>query len=145
MLAFVTYRNLTGGGNSEEAVGLKSGADGDPFIVGDTLYEPSDAYMAGKPNHMFMGWTDDKDGNSEPFTELPAGYFGEITLYAVWGLPSSYLSNIKAELTAKDSVEEIEYDGKKDITLNAVVKDNGGAMTSPKVTYNGIKTTEQTV
>ena len=139
LLAFVTYRNLTDGGNGEEAVGLKSGADGDPFMVENALYEPSDAYMATKPNHVFMGWTDDKDGNSEPFTELPAGYFGEITLYAVWGLPSSYLSNIKAELTAKDSVEEIEYDGKKDITLNAVVKDNGGAMTSPKVTYKWYK------
>ena len=139
LLAFVTFRNLTGGGNSEEAVGLKSGDDGDPFIVGDTLYEPSDAYMATKPNHVFMGWTDDKSGNSEPFTELPAGYFGDITLYAVWGLPSSYLSNIKAELTVKDSIEEIEYDGKKDITLNAVVKDNGGAMTSPKVTYKWYK------
>ena len=136
LLAFVTYRNVTDGGNSEEAVGLKSGADGDSFTVGDALYEPSDAYMAGKSNHVFLGWTDDKNGNSEPFTELPAGYYGDITLYAVWGLPSDYSSaNITASLALKDNVGEITYDSKSAVTLNAQVIDNGGAMTNPKVTY----------
>ncbi|MDE7078570.1 MAG: InlB B-repeat-containing protein, partial [Clostridia bacterium] len=135
MRAYITYRNLTNGGNSNELVTLKTGEHGDPFIVGDQLYEPSDAYMATKSNHVFLGWTDDKDGNSEPFEVLPTGFYGDVDLYAVWGLPSDYASsNVKSSLSLKDNVSEITYDSQTSITLIGEVKDDGGAM-SPKVTY----------
>ncbi|MDE6189122.1 MAG: hypothetical protein K2G37_02390, partial [Clostridia bacterium] len=86
LLAFVSYRNLEGGGATEVAIPLKDGkTDGDGFVVGDTLYVPTDEYIASKlaANHEFLGWTDDKDGDSEPFYELPSGFYGDVTLFAV--------------------------------------------------------------
>ncbi|MDE6189706.1 MAG: hypothetical protein K2G37_05425, partial [Clostridia bacterium] len=85
LVALISYRNLEGGGNTEKAVPLKTGADGDPFIKGDALYEPTNEYIASKlaSNHVFLGWTDDKDGDSEPFYELPSGFYGDVTLFAV--------------------------------------------------------------
>ncbi|MDE5910694.1 MAG: hypothetical protein K2H24_00005, partial [Clostridia bacterium] len=112
LMAFINFRNLNNYGNNEEKVGLD---DGEPYIAGDKLPdETSDVtafttYLNTKAsaNHVFLGWTDDKTGASEPFTELPSGYFGKITLYAVWGLPQSYVTNnIKTSITSdKDKIE----------------------------------------
>ena len=103
-------------------------------MPGDVLPQPSSAYI--KTNHVFLGWTDDKTGASEPFTTLPSGYFGEITLYAVWGLPDSYVNaNITTSLTSDK--DEIEYDSVESITLTALVThtSTSGGMTNPTVKY----------
>ncbi|MDE7329064.1 MAG: InlB B-repeat-containing protein, partial [Clostridia bacterium] len=80
---------------------------------------------------------DDKDGDSEPFYELPSGFYGDVTLFAVWGLPDDYIAanNVTSSLSLKDNVDTITYDTKSSITLIGEAKDDGGAMTSPKVTY----------
>ncbi|MDE7071429.1 MAG: InlB B-repeat-containing protein, partial [Clostridia bacterium] len=142
LMAFINFRNLTNGGNSEEKVGLD---DGVGYTVGDKLPdETSDVsafttYLNNKKNanHVFKGWTDDPTGESKPFTELPSGYFGNLTLYAVWGLPDSYVnSNIKTSLSVDKNL--IEYDSVASITLTAKVEHiapSSGAMTNPKPKY----------
>ena len=125
----LTFKNLLVG-DAEENLGL------DTYICmpGDVLPQPSSAYI--KTNHVFLGWTDDKTGASEPFTTLPSGYFGEITLYAVWGLPQSYVTNnIKTSLTSDK--DKIEYDSVESITLTALVThtSTSGGMTNPTVKY----------
>ncbi|MDE7070836.1 MAG: hypothetical protein K2O86_02540, partial [Clostridia bacterium] len=142
LLAFINFRNLNNNGDDEESVGLPDGA---PYVVGDKLPdETSDVsafttYLNNKnnSNHEFLGWTDDPTGESEPFMELPSGYFGDVTLYAVWGLPDSYVnSNIKTSLSVDKNL--IEYDSVASITLTAKVEHtapSSGAMTNPKPTY----------
>ncbi|MDE6472635.1 MAG: hypothetical protein K2L52_06370, partial [Clostridia bacterium] len=146
LMAFINFRNLNNGGNNEESVGLP---DGEPYIVGDKLPDETSAVSAfttylnnkANANHVFKGWTDDPTGNSEPFTELPSGLFGDVTLYAVWGLPDSYVtSNIKTSLTSDKTL--IEYDSVESITLTAKVthtSPSSGSMTNPSVTYNFIQ------
>ncbi|MDE6472526.1 MAG: hypothetical protein K2L52_05810, partial [Clostridia bacterium] len=145
LLAFINFRNLNNGGNNEEKVGLE---DGVGYIVGDSLPTNttntnfSSWISANKSSsHVFKGWTDDPKGESEPFTELPAGFFGNVTLYAVWGLPDSYVtSNIKTSLTSDKTL--IEYDSVESITLTAKVthtSPSSGAMTNPSVTYNFVQ------
>ncbi|MDE6471476.1 MAG: hypothetical protein K2L52_00415, partial [Clostridia bacterium] len=102
LMAFINFRNVINGGqdieNDVEKVGLE---DGVGYVVGDKLPdETSDVtafttYLNNKKNanHVFKGWTDDPTGKSKPFTELPAGFFGDVTLYAVWGLPDSYVTS----------------------------------------------------
>ncbi|MDE6605915.1 MAG: hypothetical protein K2K85_07855, partial [Clostridia bacterium] len=124
LMAFIDFRNLNNSGNSEEKVGLD---DGEPYIAGDKLPDNTSDVTAfttylntkASANHVFLGWTDDKTGASEPFTTLPSGYFGEITLYAVWGLPQSYVTNnIKTSITSDK--DKIEYDSVESITLTAL-------------------------
>ena len=67
---------------------------------------------------------------------MPSGYFGELTLYAVWGLPQSYVTNnIKTSLTSDK--DKIEYDSVESITLTALVThtSTSGGMTNPTVKY----------
>ncbi|MDE6472149.1 MAG: hypothetical protein K2L52_03895, partial [Clostridia bacterium] len=142
LMAFINFRNLTNGGNSEEKVGLD---DGDGYVVGDKLPDELTAegnfltYLNNKANsnHEFKGWTDDPTGNGDVFTELPSGLFGDVTLYAVWGLPDSYVtSNIKTSLTSDKNT--IEYDSVDSITLTAKVTHtapSSGSMTNPSATY----------
>ncbi|MDE6606059.1 MAG: hypothetical protein K2K85_08605 [Clostridia bacterium] len=138
LLAFVSYRNLTNGGNDEESVGIE---DGLAYLPGaDLESQPGADYLASKSsNQVFLGWTDDTTGASEPFKELPSGMFGEVTLYAVWGLSSDHVDKyVNPTLTVKDSISEITYDTKASITLNANVEYTGasdGGMTDPQVTY----------
>ncbi|MDE7071194.1 MAG: hypothetical protein K2O86_04405, partial [Clostridia bacterium] len=136
LLAFINFRNLKSGGDDEEKVGLE---DGEPYIVGDKLPDETSSVSAfttylntkANTNHVFIGWTDDPTGESEPFTELPSGVFGDVTLYAVWGLPDSYVnSNIKTSLSVDKNI--IEYDSVASITLTAKVEHtapSSGAMT----------------
>ncbi|MDE6472179.1 MAG: hypothetical protein K2L52_04045, partial [Clostridia bacterium] len=150
LMAFINFRNLTNGGNSEEKVGLD---DGDGYVVGDKLPDELTAegnfltYLNNKANsnHEFKGWTDDPTGVNEPFTELPSGLFGDVTLYAVWGLPDSYVkSNIKTSLTADKSI--IEYDSVESITLTAKVthtSPSSGSMTNPSATYYFVQDGEE--
>ncbi|MDE6189757.1 MAG: InlB B-repeat-containing protein, partial [Clostridia bacterium] len=137
LLAFVSYRNLEGGGATEVAIPLKDGkTDGDGFVVGDTLYVPTDEYIASKlaANHVFLGWTDDKDGKNEPFTVLPSGFYDEVTLYAVWGLPDEVSSKITSDISA--SANTIEYNGEDTIKLSATVTvPSDVGMTGPTYTY----------
>ncbi|MDE5654960.1 MAG: hypothetical protein K2I46_05060, partial [Clostridia bacterium] len=142
LMAFINFRNLNNSGNNEEKVGLE---DGNPYVVGDALPIENTAtgsfltYLNNKKtnNHIFKGWTDDPKGESEPFTELPSGFFGDVTLYAVWGLPDSYVtSNIKTSLGVDKNT--IEYDSVESITLTAKVTHtapSSGSMTNPKPTY----------
>jgi len=138
LVAFVNYRNLTNGGNDEESVGIE---DGLAYLPGaDLASQPSADYLASKSNkQVFLGWTDDVTGASEPFKKLPSGKFGEVTLYAVWGLPAEHVDKyINPTLSVKDSISEITYDTKASITLNANVEYTGasdGGMTYPQVTY----------
>ncbi|MDE7191934.1 MAG: hypothetical protein K2O35_05670, partial [Clostridia bacterium] len=90
LMAFVSYRNLTNSGNSEESVGIE---DGLAYLPGEELEsQPGADYLAGKSsNQVFLGWTDDVTGESKPFKNLPSGMFGEVTLYAVWGLSSEHV------------------------------------------------------
>ncbi|MDE7070673.1 MAG: hypothetical protein K2O86_01700, partial [Clostridia bacterium] len=150
LMAFVNFRNLNNGGNSEESVGLP---DGDGYIVGEKLPDETSTvsafatYLTNKKNsnHEFLGWTDDPTGKSEPFTELPSGYFGDVTLYVVWGLPDSYVnSNIKTSLSVDKNL--IEYDSVASITLTAKVEHtapSSGAMTNPKPTYYFVQDGEE--
>ncbi|MDE6474895.1 MAG: InlB B-repeat-containing protein [Clostridia bacterium] len=142
LMAFINFRNLNNGGNSEEKVGLD---DGEGYVVGDKLPDKTSDVTAfttylntkANANHVFLGWTDDKTGNSEPFTELPSGLYGDVTLYAVWGLPDSYVkANIKTNFTLDK--DKIEYDSVESITLTALVTHtppSSGSMTNPNSTY----------
>ncbi|MDE6473518.1 MAG: hypothetical protein K2L70_00255, partial [Clostridia bacterium] len=142
LMAFINFRNLNNGGNSEERVGLE---DGEPYVVGDKLPDKTSDVTAfttylntkANANHVFLGWTDDATGNSEPFTELPSGVFGDVTMYAVWGLPDSYVNaNIKTSITSDK--DKIEYDSVESITLTALVTHtppSSGSMTNPNSTY----------
>ncbi|MDE7191630.1 MAG: trichohyalin-plectin-homology domain domain-containing protein, partial [Clostridia bacterium] len=142
LMAFINFRNLNNGGNSEEKVGLD---DGEGYVVGDKLPDKTSDVTAfttylntkASANHVFLGWTDDATGNSEPFTELPSGLYGEVTLYAVWGLPDSYVNaNIKTGITSDK--DKIEYDSVESITLTALVTHtppSSGSMTNPNSTY----------
>ncbi|MDE6472646.1 MAG: hypothetical protein K2L52_06425, partial [Clostridia bacterium] len=120
LMAFINFRNIINGGedldNDVEEVGID---DGVGYITGATLptrdSDSSDfsdflSYLNTKATtkHEFVGWTDDPTGESEPFTELPSGFFGDVTLYAVWTLPDDYVSSrISTSLTLKDGVGEI--------------------------------------
>ncbi|MDE5655441.1 MAG: hypothetical protein K2I46_07575, partial [Clostridia bacterium] len=152
LMAFINFRNLKNGGADEESVGLP---DGEPYIVGDKLPDATSdvtaftTYLNNKKNanHEFKGWTNDPTGNSEPFTELPQGYFGDVTLYAVWGLPDSYvISNIKTSLTSDKNL--IEYDSVESITLTAKVEHtapSSGSMTNPSATYYFVQDGEEKI
>ncbi|MDE6606049.1 MAG: hypothetical protein K2K85_08555, partial [Clostridia bacterium] len=150
LMAFIDFRNLNNSGNGEEKVGLD---DGEPYIAGDKLPDNTSDVTAfttylntkASANHVFLGWTDDKTGASKPFTSLPSGYFGEITLYAVWGLPDSYVTNnIKTSITSDK--DKIEYDSVESITLTAKVDHtppSSGGMTNAKPTYYFIQNGEE--
>ncbi|MDE7071252.1 MAG: InlB B-repeat-containing protein, partial [Clostridia bacterium] len=142
LMAFINFRNLEDSGNSERNVGI---VDGNPYIVGDVLpnknSDPADFgdfldFVTTKENatHEFVGWTDDPTGESEPFTELPSGYFGDLTLYAVWTLPDSYVASRINTSLAVDT-NEITYDSIASITLTARVTHSFDVMTSPTTTY----------
>ncbi|MDE6474487.1 MAG: InlB B-repeat-containing protein, partial [Clostridia bacterium] len=150
LVAFVDFRHLHNYGDSEEKVGLD---DGEPYVVGDKLPDETSDVTAftnyintkASDNHVFVGWTDDATGNGEPFTELPRGLFGEVTLYAVWSLPDSYVkANIKTNLTLDK--DKIEYDSVESITLTALVthtEPSSGGMTKAKPTYYFIQDGEE--
>ncbi|MDE5655087.1 MAG: hypothetical protein K2I46_05710, partial [Clostridia bacterium] len=142
LLAFVSFRNLKNGGDDEESVGLEDyleyySRDKLPDETSDVSAFTSYLNTKANANHVFKGWTNDSTGNSEPFTELPKGLWGYVTLYAVWGLPDSYVtSNIKTSLTSDKTL--IEYDSVESITLTAKVTHtapSSGAMTNPSATY----------
>ncbi|MDE6472780.1 MAG: hypothetical protein K2L52_07095, partial [Clostridia bacterium] len=161
LVAFVDFRNIINGGENIEKDVEKVGLDdGLLFYGGDKLPDVTSnvsaftTYLNNKKNsnHEFLGWTDDPTGESKPFLELPLNVYGYITLYAVWGLPDSYVtSNIKTSLSADKNT--IEYDSVESITLTAKVEHTGtgnGYMTNPSVTYNfvqdgDIKTTSEDV
>ncbi|MDE7071430.1 MAG: InlB B-repeat-containing protein, partial [Clostridia bacterium] len=130
--ATVSFKNLLSSGGEEEL-----GIDTAEYRAGDTLPSPSASYL--KAYHTFRGWTMDKTGGSEPVTTLPAGVFGEVTFYAVWGLTDSYVkSNITTSLSVKDNIRTIEYDSVASITLTAKATHTGtgdGYMTNPSFTY----------
>ncbi|MDE6475067.1 MAG: hypothetical protein K2L70_08215 [Clostridia bacterium] len=141
LVATVTFKNLLSGDN-EEDVGLPS----DDYMKDDPLPTPSNeypdfkSYTDAKTNHVFKGWVmlDDKGAaTTEPFTSLPSGVFGDVTMYAVWGLPDSYVNaNIKTSLTSDK--DKIEYDSVESITLTALVTHtppSSGSMTNPNSTY----------
>ncbi|MDE5654180.1 MAG: InlB B-repeat-containing protein, partial [Clostridia bacterium] len=139
LMALVNFRNLNNAGNSEENVGLP---DGEPYKFGDKLPDDTsdvsafNTYLNTKvnSNHVFLGWTDDPTGESEPLTELPSGLFGNITLYAVWTLPDTYVSSrITTSLTSDKTL--IEYDSKEAITITAKADHTLTAMTNPSTTY----------
>ncbi|MDE6475061.1 MAG: hypothetical protein K2L70_08185, partial [Clostridia bacterium] len=141
LMAFINFRNLLSSNSDGEAVGLD---DGEPYITGDKLPDKTSDVTAftnylntkASANHVFLGWTDDATGSSKPFTTLPSGLFGEITLYAVWGLSDDYVKdNIKTSLTLDK--DKIEYDSEESITLTALVEhtSTSGGMTSPIPTY----------
>ncbi|MCX4363309.1 MAG: InlB B-repeat-containing protein, partial [Clostridia bacterium] len=130
--ATVTFKNLTGGGSSEEELGL----DTEKYSKGTALPAPQGSYV--KQNHTFKGWTMDKTGASEPFKDtLPNGIYGEVTFYAVWGLPDDFVaSQINTSLSADKTL--IEYDGEESITLTGKVEYTPlgvDDMTNPYVTY----------
>ena len=58
---------------------------------GGDLYTPN-ALEAPDSNHVFMGWTLEKDGSGKVFTTVIDGVPWEAKLYAVWKLPDSALS-----------------------------------------------------
>ena len=129
LVATISFKNLLNGG-SEEGVGIPT-AD---YTAGDELPTPT-----ANANHVFLGWTMDKSGESEPFDTLPGGMFGENTLYAVWGVTQDYVDDyITSTLDVKDSIDTIEYDGKKSISLKAEVTHttNSGGMSNPSVKYH---------
>ncbi|MDE6474209.1 MAG: hypothetical protein K2L70_03850, partial [Clostridia bacterium] len=140
LVATVTFKNLLSGDNKED-VGLSV----DDYMKDDPLPTPSNeypdfkSYADAKTNHVFKGWVmiDDKGAaTTEPFTSLPSGVFGDVTLYAVWGLSDDYVKdNIKTSLTSDK--DKIEYDSVESITLTALVEHTSttGGMTDAKPTY----------
>ena len=145
--AYINFRNLINGDKSEESVGI---ADGESYVVGDELPNAINnsafgSYSNSKINHQFLGWTDDATGNSAPFIQLPSGISGEVTLYAVWGVPDSYVNaNITTSITSDK--DKIEYDGEDGITLTAKVTHTGsgsGYLINPKTTYNFTQDTDE--
>ncbi|MDE7191442.1 MAG: InlB B-repeat-containing protein, partial [Clostridia bacterium] len=140
LMAFINFRNLLSSNSDGETVGIDDGVGyvvGDALPTDDTNTDFSNWVSANKSSqHIFKGWTDDATGSSEPFTELPSGYFGEVTLYAVWGLSDDYVKdNIKTSLTSDK--DKIEYDSVESITLTALVEhtSTSGGMTSPSAKY----------
>ncbi|MDE6605160.1 MAG: InlB B-repeat-containing protein, partial [Clostridia bacterium] len=138
LVATITFKNLLSG-DSEENVGLPV----DDYMKDDPLPTPSSeypnfkTYADAKANHVFLGWTTDKSGDTEPYTKLPSGVFGDVTMYAVWGLPDSYVTNnIKTSITSDK--DKIEYDSVESITLTAKVQHtepSSGAMKNPSIRY----------
>ena len=138
LVATITFKNLLSEDNEEDIVSVPT----DDYMKDDELPNATNnpafgAYIASKTNHIFLGWTKDKTGKTEPYTTLPSGIFGDVTMYAVWGLPTSYVnSNITTSITADK--DKIEYDSVDAITLTAKVTHNkpaSGSMTNPKPTY----------
>ncbi len=133
LITKVSFKNLLSGDN-EEGIGL-SAAD---YRKGDTLPTPEASHI--KTNHVFKGWTDDKSGESKPYTTLPGHLYGNETLYAVWGLPESYIqANITSSLSSDKNL--IEYDSVDKITLtgNAThTAPSSGGMTNPSIRYKFI-------
>ena len=85
-------------------------------------------------NHIFLGWTADKSGESIPDTTLPLTMYGDVTLYAVWDMPASVRS---ASIKAKDNVSSVEYD-----TGTVVLEGDVSAtcITNPTIKYKWQKT-----
>ncbi|MDE7071152.1 MAG: hypothetical protein K2O86_04195, partial [Clostridia bacterium] len=101
LVATITFKNLLSEDKEQDIVSVPT----DDYMQGDVLPSASNnanfaSYIASKTNHVFKGWTMDKEGKTEPWTTLPSGVFGDVTFYAVWGLPDSYVnSNIKTSLS----------------------------------------------
>ena len=95
LVATVTFKNLLSEDN-EEALDLPV----DDYLKGDSLPTPESSDI--KENHVFLGWTNDKSGSSEPFDNLPSGLFGDVTLYAVWGVPEGYAATYIEDSLAAD-------------------------------------------
>ncbi len=138
LVATVTFKNLLKEDNEEniENVPTADYKQGDelPNTINNSNF--ANYVTSSKPNHVFKGWTMDKSGDSEPYTTLPSGVFGDVTMYAVWGLSEEYVSgNITTTLEADK--EKIEYDSVDSITLTAEVKHtpNSGGMVNPSVKY----------
>ncbi|MDE7070517.1 MAG: hypothetical protein K2O86_00910, partial [Clostridia bacterium] len=139
LVATITFKNLLSEDKEQDIVSVPT----DDYMQGDVLPSASNnanfaSYIASKTNHVFLGWTMDKTGNTAPYTTtLPSGIFGDVTFYAVWGAPEGYAtSNVKTSLSVDKNT--IEYDSVASITLTAKVTHtapSSGAMTNPKPTY----------
>jgi len=137
LVATVTFKNLLSG-DLEEDLGIAT----NDYMKDDALPQPEEV----KDNHVFLGWTADKSGESEPYKKLPSGLYGDVTLYAVWGLPDSYVdAYIQTSIGVKDNISTIEYDSVSDITLVGEVNHNGptiGGLSNPSIVYQWQKGAE---
>ena len=145
LVATITFKNLLNDDNDEDIVSVPT----DDYMKDDDLPSATNnsefaTYINSKTNHVFLGWTMDKTGNTAPYTTLPSGIFGDVTMYAVWGLPTTYVNNNIATSITADK-DKIEYDSETSITLTAKVthtSPSSGSMTNPKPTYYFTQDTE---
>ncbi len=135
LVATVTFKNLLNEGNEEDISNSSGVISVDDYMKGDVLPTPSEA-----SNHKFLGWIKKTDNiedmyKAEPFTVLPTGVFGDVTFYAVWGLPDGYADTYITDSLAADK-SSIEYGNGDSITLTASVVNSGVAIgNNPKITY----------
>ncbi|MCM1393394.1 MAG: uL15 family ribosomal protein [[Eubacterium] siraeum] len=84
-----------------------TGGTNNKFVVetGDKLKTP-DTGDYDTATHVFLGWTPDTTGSSEPL-EYVDGLLGDVKLYAVWGVPNNTATpivNASTLLTGNDLV-----------------------------------------
>ena len=80
-----------------------------------------------KPNHIFEGWTADKSGNGDVFTDLPDELYEEdVTLYAVWGVPDGTVTPILGAASSVSGSDLTATDGTVSKAGSAVATYNSG-------------------
>ncbi|MDE6276185.1 MAG: InlB B-repeat-containing protein [Clostridia bacterium] len=105
----------------------------------DEIYNYTDTTQMYTPNpsgsnHIFVGWTLDKTGNGKTYKNIPAGLYGDVTMYAVWDVPQGSIE--KATIISKetDGAFSIEYSKDCALTLEGDIEVTG--MTNPDITYS---------
>jgi len=117
-IKFVNLKVDASGKETEESVGIV-----DNTYKGGTsvnLVAPT-----AKPNHIFEGWTADKSGNGDVFTDLPDELYEEdVTLYAVWGVPDGTVTPILGAASSVSGSDLTATDGTVSKAGSAVVTYN---------------------
>ena len=105
----------------------------EPIVVkaGESLYEP-----AARDNRIFLGWTTDKSGASEPFKAVPTSMLGDNKLYAVWDLDKKSV-NIAATGTGTDFAVDPET-GEASMTFNGTGLAGSGITLTATLTTTGM-------
>ncbi|MDE7158703.1 MAG: InlB B-repeat-containing protein, partial [Clostridiales bacterium] len=98
----VPYANAYGAG--------ETAGDWKTVKVDDMLAQPD--YDAGQvpTGRIFLGWTNDKTGKSEPYMTVPNTWHGDNKIYAVWGIANGAGVNADISISARNGNVSLTYD-----------------------------------
>ena len=139
LITTVSYFNCTASGDNQYSVNGSM----EPQIVepNQVLFEPE----FDTETRIFLGWTTDKTGASEPFKALPNVIHGDNKLYAVWGAKTSSVSvSVSGTGMTGDDTNgySLVYNGEgRGIALTADLSVDG--MSDPQITYQWAKGTDK--